>query len=130
MVARYWEQHAGFRFLVVGGVCAVLYFLICLGLREYAGLSAFFSSFWAYVICFWIGYGSQRGLTFRSSVKHSIAIRRYFILHATGAIVVSALTSIATDVSSLAPVYTSLVSTTLCGIASFFISSRWVFREH
>lgn len=129
MLARLWEYHPGLRFLVVGGVCAAIYFLICFGLQEYAGLNPFVSSFCAYVICFWIGYGSQRGLAFRSSVKHSVAVRRYFLLHATGAVLVSALTSATTELSSLAPVYTSLISTTFGGIASYFISSRWVFRE-
>jgi putative flippase GtrA len=129
MLPHYWQTYASVRFVVVGGACAVLYFLICLTLREYFRVNAFFSSFWAYVICFGIGYLSQRNLTFRSITSHSVALRRYFLLQATGAIVVSGLTSIAASASQLNAASTSLVSTLLCGVASFFISSRWVFRE-
>ena len=126
-VRRIWDEHASLRFLVVGGGCAVLYFSICLALIEWASASPLVATGVTYFICFWIGYSLQREVAFRSQRSHSITLVRYSIWHLFGATAVALATAFASDSLHLSPLLASAVSTVLCGIASFFISSRWVF---
>ena len=124
---RICDSYPSLRFLIVGGVCAVLYFAICLALIRFAGASPFVATAVTYFICFWIGYASQREIAFRSTQSHSITLVRYSIWHLFGATAVSLATSVASTSLNLSPMLVAAVSTVLCGIASFFISSRWVF---
>lgn len=124
-----WDGHPGLRFLVVGGTCAILYFALCLTLIEVGNLGPAPASAITYFICFWISYGAQREIAFRSTSSHSVTLVRYAIWHLFGATAVSLGTAYASEASDLSPAFAAIVSTVLCGIASFFISSRWVFRQ-
>lgn len=124
---RIWDDYVSLRFVVVGGGCAVLYFAICFSLIELVGASPMVATAATYFICFWIGYSLQREVAFRSRRSHSVTLVRYSIWHLFGATAVALATSLASTRLNLSPLFTSGVSTVFCGVASFFISSRWVF---
>ena len=125
-LSQIWESHPGVRFLAVGGSCAALYFLIWLALAG-LGASPFVATVVAYFICFWIGYAAQRQIAFRSKRRHSIAMVRYWIGHLCGAIAVSVVTAVASTTLDLPAPVAAAIATVFGGIASYFISSRWVF---
>jgi putative flippase GtrA len=124
-----WHGHRSLRFVVVGGSIALLYFVTCFAAGYFLGWNAFWSSAVAYAIGLSIGYATHRKVTFRSNAEHGSALRRYFTLHVTGLVLTSSTMAAAAELSNLEPLGVSLASTALCGIISYFISSRWVFRS-
>ena len=128
-IRDYWNRSPAARFVVVGGACAILYFAICLFLSDMAGFSPFYASMGAYLVCFFIGYSSQREIAFRSTTSHRITLTRYFVWHVFGATSVSFATNFATGSFELKPLFIALVSTALCGVVSFCISYGWIFRN-
>lgn len=127
MLTGVWDRHLTLRFLVVGTGCALLYFLICYALMATFGVVALVASAVAYLACFWVGYVLQRKVTFRSNRRHADTLVRYAVWHVFGAGAVSVMTSLVGEGFALSPFAVSAVSTGLCGVTSFFVSSRWVF---
>jgi putative flippase GtrA len=128
-IANLWHESTALRFVIIGGGCAVLYFAVCLALATLFDLSPFLASFGAYLICFWVGYSLQRGVTFRSKARHRVTLTRYAAWHLFGATAVSAATDVVASASVWDATYIALFSTLLCSAVSFFISSRWVFKD-
>jgi putative flippase GtrA len=119
----------GLRFLAVGSACAALYFGICFFLRAGFDWSAFSATITAYAACFGLGYLGQKKLAFRSTSRHTRSLPRYAALHTAGAYLTAVSVDGISRMSSLPPVYMAVLATGVAGVASFFISYYWVFRE-
>jgi putative flippase GtrA len=114
-------------FGMIGGGCAVLFFVINYACLRLLGIPFFVALALTYLICFPIGYLLQRNLTFRSSVRHKRSLPRYFLLHLGG------LGSVYFGTLALEPYFlprsfaVPFLATCIAGLASFAISMSWVF---
>ncbi len=117
------------RFIVVGGLCALLFFAINYSVLRYSH-SMPLAIIVAYIFCFPLGYTLQRNFTFQALPEkqpHRIGLARYFILHAVCAAVVYVGTLLLQLVIPQNPPIASIVATGLSGAASFVVSRLWVF---
>jgi putative flippase GtrA len=117
-----------FRFLLVGGSVAAIYFvlvLILLTLNFNAPLAAIIS----YLISFLIGYAGQKGLTFRSKSRHATTMPRYAILQFLCAIAAATSAAATERIGFVEPFVIAAVTTTVLGLISYYVSSSWVFRQ-
>jgi putative flippase GtrA len=115
------------RFAGVGLTCAAVYFALCYVYQSALGWGPFEASAAAYACCFGAGYFAQRSLTFRSKVKHRVALPRYAALHAAIALLTSAGTAWVSRILATEPFYTAVVATGLAGVASFAVTLSWIF---
>ena len=115
------------RFACVGLTCAGAYFVLCFLYQSALGWGPFEASAAAYACCFGAGYFAQRSLTFRSKVKHRVALPRYAALHAVIALLTSAGTAWVSRILATEPLYTAVVATGLAGVASFAVTLSWIF---
>ena len=122
-------SETGLRFIAVGLVCALLYFGICFLLRAGFDWGAFSATIAAYAACFGFGYLGQKKLAFRSTSRHVRSLPRYAALHTVGGFLTAISVDSITRISNLPAVYMAVLATGVAGVASFFISYYWVFRE-
>jgi putative flippase GtrA len=114
-------------FGVIGGGCAMLFFVINYACLRLLGIPFFVALASTYLICFPIGYLLQRTLTFRSNVRHKRSLPRYFLLHLSG------MGFVYFGTLALEPYFlprsfaVAFIATCLAGLASFVISMTWVF---
>jgi putative flippase GtrA len=114
-------------FGVIGGGCAVLFFMINYVCLRLLGFPFFVALALTYLICFPIGYLLQRTLTFRSNVRHKRSLPRYLLLHLGG------MGFVYFGTLALEPYFLPrsfalpFLTTCLAGLASFVISMAWVF---
>ncbi len=114
------------RFAVSGGLSAVVFFLAALALAS-AGLRPGWAALAAYATAFCVGYGLQRNWTFGAASRHRVALPRYLALQAACAGATALLSEWITSAGAH-PLLALVVVTGFAGLASFFASSRWVFR--
>lgn len=117
------------RFVVVGGLCAILFFAVyyfCLQLVKLPALLALLST---YTTCFGIGYALQRNFAFKATGTHRKSFWRYLVVHVLGMIFVYFVTQWMEAVWRIGAVGASLSATALAGLVSFIISLTWVFAE-
>jgi putative flippase GtrA len=118
-----------FRFVAVGLACAILFFAINYSLKIVFNFGQFISLAATYIICFWIGYISQRQFAFRANTLHRRSLPRYLMLHFFGMLFVYYFTQWIQLSFDLGSMSSSLVATGLAGLASFIVSLTWVFRS-
>jgi putative flippase GtrA len=117
------------RFVLVGSICAALYFSICYVLKAGLAWSAFSSALVAYLVCFALGYAGHKNLVFGSRSGHARSLPRYALLQIMVAVFTAASTEWAAVLMDLNPLHVSVFATVLAGTVSFFVSYFWVFRE-
>lgn len=117
-----------FRFLLIGGSVAGLYFLlvlILLTLNVNGPLAAIIS----YLIAFLFGYAGQKRFTFRSNSGHATTMPRYAILQFLCAIAAATSAAATERIGFTEPFVIAAVTTAVLGLISYYVSSRWVFRQ-
>lgn len=116
------------RFVIVGGGCAILYFLLMLICRSSLGLTPFLATICAYIASFCVAYILQRRWTFRSDKAHRTTLPRYALVQVTCAIFTAVITQ---GISHAYPQASGWIlagiSTALASSLSFVLSSRWAF---
>lgn len=117
------------RFILVGAVCAGLYFGFYYVLRGFLNFSAYSASLTAYFLCFGFGYFGQCRIAFRSTVSYRLSLPRYALLQACVGLGVSFAIEWLTRNSALRPYEMSLLATALAGMASFIVSATSVFKN-
>lgn len=116
------------RFLLVGALVAGLYFvlvLILLNLNVSSPLAAIIS----YLIAFLLGYAGQKSLTFRSKSRHATTVLKYAVLQFSCAIAAAVSAVVTERIGFREPFVIAAVTTLILGIVSYYVSSRWVFRQ-
>jgi len=116
------------RFLTVGIGSALLFFALTYALVSF-GVPPFTSSVIAYATAFVAAYSAQRNWTFGGGHAHGRALPRYFILQAGCALGSGVLAHIATEKLQMSPLAMSALTTVAACVASYFLSSLWVFAD-
>lgn len=118
------------RFLLVGGGCAVLYFILAWAFQAQAELPPFFATIAANAISFCVAYLLQRTWTFRSVATHKVTLPRYATVQVLAALTTA---TVAQTIAHFYPHASSLtiaaVSTVIASGLSFVLSSVWVFSH-
>lgn len=118
------------RFVIVGGGCAILYFLLMLLCRETLGLAPFWATICAYSASFCVAYTLQHKWTFRSDTAHRVTLPRYALVQVICATLTAGITQAISHTYPLAPSWMLAgISTTLASGLSFVLSSRWAFTS-
>ena len=117
-----------FRFILVGGGAAALFFVLAYVLVS-AGVPPFAGSVFAYAMAFAFAYTAQRGWTFGGRHAHSRSFPRYLALQACCALFSGVVAHAAVALFGMSPLAMSAVTAVLSGAVSYVASSRWVFPD-
>jgi putative flippase GtrA len=116
------------RFAVVGLGAALQFFVLSWALVS-AGLPPFVGSVVAYVLAFAVAYSAQRGWTFEGQHDHGRALPRYLVAQLVCAVFAGLSAHVAVSIFSASPLVMSAIITVAAGVASYVLSSVWVFRD-
>lgn len=116
------------RFIFAGAASAGLYFFLVLAFLN-AGLSAALSAFAAYCIAFAFGYVSQKYFAFQSKSRHAHTLPRYALVQAACAILSMASATIVEYLGISSHLLVSFFTTVAMGLASYWLSSRYIFAS-
>ncbi|WP_082549604.1 GtrA family protein [Mesorhizobium sp. Root552] len=116
------------RFVAVGSALAGLYFALFLLFLEYARFGSFYSGLLSYGICFVISYFLQNNFVFKSKQGFRKTLPKYAAWVLLAALISSSI-SYFSHFYIQSSIYLSVISTASCGIASYFVSSLWVFKS-
>jgi putative flippase GtrA len=116
------------RFVVVGGGAAGSYFVLSY-LFVRAGLPPFVGSAIGYIIAFFCAYLAQRSWTFGGTHAHGDAFPRYLAAQLACAVLAGAVAHIAVFELGAPPSVMAALSTAVSSVASYVLSSRWVFAK-
>jgi putative flippase GtrA len=121
-------RNSKFRFLFVGGTTAGIYLI---GVYSFLALqiTSWMSALLAYSLSFFVGYLAHKFFTFQSKSSHALNLPRYALLQSICAIVSATSAIGAETLFQTRPLLIALITTTFLGIASYLISSRWVFSK-
>ena len=118
------------RFLLVGASSAGLFFLLSAALQIVFHWSAFWAVASSYAMIFCLAYTAQHSWTFRSTSAHGSALPRYMLLQVTcGAFTVVSTQFFVSGFPEASPLTISAMATAIAGIASYVLSSNWVFTR-
>jgi putative flippase GtrA len=115
-----------FRFVTVGIGAALLLFALS-WLLVSLGLSPFVGSLIAYAIAFVVAYSAQRGWTFGGQHDHARAMPRYLALQVGCALFSGLVSHVAVARFGMSPLAMSALTTVAASMASYILSSLWVF---
>ena len=117
------------RFIVVGVLGALSYFLCSYLFLTYTELAAYMSGFLAYACSFSFTYLGQKIWAFRSTTPHRVTLVRYTLLQLFCAIFAATFTQVGVYYSYLSPLILSALITGFTGGVSYVISTYWVFYD-
>ncbi len=118
-----------FRFVVVGGLTAVIYYGVLFVLVEFVELGVLFSSSAAYIGATLLNYKLHHAWTFEARVPHSVATLRYVVMCVIGFTInyLVMYFGVSDDQSNYLLVQTVAVA---CVVTwNFMVSSLWVYRH-
>lgn len=117
------------RFIIVGVLGALVYFICSYLFLSYTQLPAFVSSLLAYACSFGFAYLGQKYWAFRSIAPHSITLFRYAVLQAGCATFAASFTQVSVSYSDLSPLLLSGLAAVFTSGISYIVSSCWVFAD-
>ncbi|HIG66088.1 MAG TPA: GtrA family protein [Methyloprofundus sp.] len=117
------------RFIVVGVLGALVYFLCSYLFLTYTELPAYASGLLAYACSFGFAYLGQKIWAFRSVAPHGVTLVRYAVLQLFCAIFAATYTQVGVSYSHLSPLILSALATVFTGGISYIISFCWVFAD-
>lgn len=117
------------RFIIVGVLGALIYFICSYLFLSYSELPAYLASLCAFVCSFCFAYLGQKYWAFRSIAPHSVTLFRYGILQTCCATFAASFTQISVTYSDLSPLFLSALATVFTSGISYIVSSLWVFAE-
>lgn len=116
------------RFIIVGGSCALLYFLLMWLCRGRFGLTPFLATVCAYCGSICVAYIFQHRWAFRSDTAHAVALPRYVLVQVACALLTAESTQAISHIYPQTPNWMlSGISTVLAACLGFVLSSLWVF---
>lgn len=117
------------RFIVVGVLCALVYFIASYLFLTYTELPAFIASLLAYACSFGFAYLGQKFWAFRCIAPHSVTLFRYAVLQACCATFAATFTQAFVSYTNVSPLLLSGLATVLTSGTSYIVSSCWVFAD-
>ena len=116
------------RFLFAGGMTAGLYFGIIYMLLI-LDVPSWLAALIAYLLAFTVGYAVQKFFTFQSKSNHSVSLPRYAVLQGCCATIAALCAFGAERFGLTQPLMISLLSTSILGVVTYLVSSKWVFQN-
>ena len=115
------------RFVIVGGVAALLYVAFASILKTQAGVPTWIASVVSYTSMIIPAYFGQRQFVFRTGIGHRAAMPRYFAVQALCAGLSALLALWLESLAGVAPVIVFVCVAAVLAVFSFAMSRLWVF---
>lgn len=118
------------RFILVGGLTAVIYYGVLFALVEFFGAGVLFSSSAAYIVAITLNYKLHHAWTFEANVSHHVASFRYVVMVSIGFTInyVVMFFGVSDDQRNYLLVQTVAVACVV--LWNFTLSSLWVYRSN
>lgn len=119
--------HKFLKFLIVGGLCTALQYVILIALVEGLGLFATLASTAGYVVSSAVNYYLNYSFTFRSDARHGRSIPRFLLIAGCGLLLNGAITYLGTAVFGLHYLLAQVAATIVALLWNFLANLRWTF---
>lgn len=115
------------RFLLVGGLCTGLQYLLLVGLVEGLGLSATIASTIGYAASSVVNYSLNYYFTFNSAERHGRSVPRFLLIGVFGLFLNGAVTFVGTDIYGVHYLLAQAAATAVTLLWNFLANLRWTF---
>ncbi len=116
-------------FLVIGGGCTLIQYMILYSLTEFLGLAPVISSSIGYVLSAILNYLLNRQLTFGSERKHSESVPRFFAISVAGLIINAVIVYSSQTVGGVHYLIAQIISTIIVLFWNFYANRAWTFNK-
>ncbi len=115
------------RFLLVGGLCTGLQYLLLVVLVEQVGFSATLASTIGYLASSVVNYFLNYSFTFNSTARHRHSLPRFLLISLCGLLLNGAITFIGTNVYAANYLVAQATATFVTLLWNFLVNLRWTF---
>jgi putative flippase GtrA len=115
------------RFLLVGGLCTGLQYLLLILLVEELAMPAAVSSTIGYAVSSGVNYYLNYSFTFNSAASHRSSLPRFLLICACGLLLNGAVTYVGTSVYGFHYLVAQAVATVVTLLWNFLANLRWTF---
>lgn len=119
--------HKFLKFLIVGGFCTALQYLILIALVEGLGVSATPASTVGYVVSSGLNYFLNYSFTFRSGAKHGRSLPRFLLITGCGLLLNGTVTYVGTVIFGLHYMIAQVAATIVALLWNFLANLQWTF---
>ncbi len=116
-------------FVVIGGGCTLIQYMILYGLTEFLGVAPVISSSIGYVLSAILNYLLNRRLTFSCERKHSESVPRFFAISGAGLIINAAIIYLFQTVGGVHYLIAQIISTIIVLFWNFSANRAWTFNK-
>ncbi len=115
------------RFLLVGGFCTGIQYLLLILLVEELALPAAVASTIGYVVSSAVNYALSYSFTFRSAASHRSSLPRFLLIGACGLVLNGAVTYVGTSIYGVHYLAAQVAATAVTLLWNFLANLRWTF---
>jgi putative flippase GtrA len=115
------------RFLLVGGLCTGLQYLLLVALVEGLGLSATAASTMGYAASSVVNYFLNYSFTFNSAERHRRSLPRFVLIGVFGLLLNGAVTFVGTTIYGVHYLLAQVAATIVTLLWNFLANLRWTF---
>jgi putative flippase GtrA len=119
--------HKFLKFLIVGGLCTALQYLILIALVEGFGVSATPASTVGYIASSAVNYYLNYSFTFRSDADHGRSLPRFLLIAGCGLLLNGTVTYVGTAIFGLQYLLAQVAATIVALLWNFLANLRWTF---
>jgi putative flippase GtrA len=119
--------HKFLKFLMVGGFCTALQYVILIAMVEGSGISATLASTVGYAVSSAVNYYLNYSFTFKSDAEHGRSIPRFLLIAGCGLLLNGAITYLGTAVFGLHYLLAQVAATIVALLWNFLANLRWTF---
>jgi putative flippase GtrA len=119
--------HKFLKFLIVGGLCTALQYVILIALVEGLSVSATLASTVGYVVSSAVNYYLNYSFTFRSDAEHGRSIPRFLLIAGCGLLLNGAITYLGITLFGLHYLLAQVAATIVALLWNFLANLRWTF---
>ena len=117
------------KFLLVGGLCTGLQYVLLIVLVEWLGWQAAIASMAGYLVSSVVNYGLNRSFTFESASAHRRSLPRFFLISLLGLLLNGAITYVGTNLLGVHYLLAQGAATAVTLLWNFLANLRWTFQE-
>jgi putative flippase GtrA len=115
------------RFLLVGGFCTALQYILLTALVEGLAMSATLASTIGYIVSASVNYVLNYFFTFESAARHRRSLPRFWLITGCGLVLNGAVTYIGTTIYGAHYLVAQAAATCVTLLWNFFANLRWTF---
>jgi putative flippase GtrA len=115
------------RFLLVGGLCTGLQYLLLVALVEELGLSATIASTIGYAASSVVNYYLNYSFTFNSAERHRRSLPRFVLIGVFGLLLNAAVTFVGINIYGVHYLLAQVAATSVTLLWNFLANLRWTF---